>query len=114
MQSMATTMTASANATATVPSTVSPGAPSEAIPESASSPSQESPAPSPQPRSARPSPKATKEPVAQCDPSYEGGCVPVVEYDLDCGDIGFRVIVVGPDLHKFDADGDRVGCESYG
>jgi hypothetical protein len=113
-QSFATTMTASANATATIPSMASPGEAIEAVPERTASASQESPALSPQPKSAKPSPEPTKEPAAQCDIDYEGGCVPVVAYDLDCGDIRFRVIVVGLDVHRFDADGDRVGCESYG
>lgn len=49
-----------------------------------------------------------------CDPNYTGGCVPVVSYDLDCPDIGFRVTVVGTDRHGFDGnDNDGLGCESY-
>jgi hypothetical protein len=36
-----------------------------------------------------------------------------VSYDLDCPDIGHRVTVVGVDIHHFDSDGDRLGCESY-
>jgi hypothetical protein len=34
--------------------------------------------------------------------------------DLDCADIGHRVIITGPDYHRLDRDGDGVGCESYG
>lgn len=56
-----------------------------------------------------------QQPVQQapkCDSNYSG-CVPIVSYDLDCPDIGFRVIVYGSDKHGFDGDGDGVGCESY-
>jgi len=56
----------------------------------------------------------TEELAGQCDVNYEGGCVPIAAYDLDCGDIDFRVSVVGTDTHGFDADGDQVGCESNG
>jgi hypothetical protein len=48
-----------------------------------------------------------------CDPNYTG-CVPNVPYDLDCGDIGFMVQVIGVDRHGFDREGDGLGCESYG
>ena len=48
-----------------------------------------------------------------CDPNYSG-CVPLVDYDLDCADIGRAVEVVGVDVHRFDADGDGHGCESRG
>lgn len=34
--------------------------------------------------------------------------------DLDCKDIGHRVYITGPDYHRLDADGDGVGCESWG
>ncbi len=54
-----------------------------------------------------------KQTAPSCDPNYTGGCVPVVSYDLDCKDIGFRVYVVGTDIHRFDRDRDGVGCESY-
>jgi hypothetical protein len=47
-----------------------------------------------------------------CDPNYTG-CVPNVGYDLDCGDIGFTVQVIGVDRHGFDREGDGIGCESY-
>ena len=68
---------------------------------------------------ATPDPAATPtqapSPVAAgpCDPNYSGYCVPIVPYDLDCGDIGHRVTVVGVDIHGFDGDGDGIGCESY-
>jgi hypothetical protein len=48
-----------------------------------------------------------------CDPNYAGFCVPIVSYDLDCADIGHRVTVVGLDIHRFDGDGDGIGCDSY-
>lgn len=52
------------------------------------------------------------EPLDDCDPNYTP-CVPNVSYDLDCGDIRFRVRVIGNDPNNFDADGDGLGCESY-
>lgn len=60
------------------------------------------PVPAPAPRAA----------ASSCDPNYSG-CVPNVSYDLDCGDIGFSVRVLGSDKHKFDRDRDGYGCESY-
>jgi hypothetical protein len=39
--------------------------------------------------------------------------VPIVGFDLDCPDVGASVRVEGMDIHGFDADGDRIGCESY-
>jgi resuscitation-promoting factor RpfB len=52
-------------------------------------------------------------PQNSCDPNYTP-CVPLVSYDLDCPDIGFRVTVVGYDKHGFDGnDNDGLGCESY-
>lgn len=57
-----------------------------------------------------PKPKTTS---SSCDSNYQGGCVPIVSYDLNCPDIGFRVYVIGYDKHGFDRDGDGVGCESY-
>lgn len=66
-----------------------------------------------------PKPKKSKKPSAQptpasnCDPNYSGACVPIVSWDLDCADIGETVTVEGTDIHRFDADGDGSGCESY-
>lgn len=57
-----------------------------------------------------PAPKAAS--TSSCDPNYSP-CVPLVSYDLDCKDIGFRVQVIGSDRHRFDRDGDGIGCESY-
>jgi len=51
---------------------------------------------------------------AKCDPNYQG-CIPPYPPDLDCTDIkrmGLAPIrVIGRDLHKFDGDGDGIGCD---
>jgi len=58
-------------------------------------------------------PTETQEPAqGGCDPNYTP-CVPLVNYDLDCGDIGHSVTVIGGDPHNFDGDGDGYGCESW-
>lgn len=50
---------------------------------------------------------------ADCDPSYPTVCIPPPPPDLNCGDIEHRDFVVdGDDPHRFDGDGDGVGCES--
>jgi len=50
---------------------------------------------------------------AGCDPSYPTVCIPPAPPDLDCGDIPFRRFeVTGSDPHRFDGNGDGVGCES--
>lgn len=58
------------------------------------------------------SPKSS---IAKCDPNYQG-CIPSYPPDLDCTDIkrlGLAPIrVTGKDVHKFDRDGDGVGCDS--
>lgn len=50
-----------------------------------------------------------------CDPNYADGCVPRVDYDLDCADLralGIAPVrVVGRDVHRLDGDGDGWGCE---
>jgi micrococcal nuclease len=39
-------------------------------------------------------------------------CIPPPPPDLDCGDISYRGFrVVGSDPHRFDNDGDGIGCE---
>ena len=56
---------------------------------------------------------ATIPAAAHCDPSYPGVCIPRPPPDLDCGDISLRRFrVIGPDPHRFDVDGDGLGCES--
>ena len=48
-----------------------------------------------------------------CDPSYAGVCIPPPPPDLDCPDVAAqRFSVRPPDPHRFDGDGDGVGCES--
>jgi hypothetical protein len=70
--------------------------------------------PTPDPAaSATPSPTPTTTASPGCDPRYAGYCVPIVAYDLDCADVGHRVIVVGVDIHHLDGDHDGIGCESY-
>lgn len=48
---------------------------------------------------------------ANCDSNYTP-CVPVSASDLDCGDIATSVQVIGVDVHRFDRDGDGIGCDS--
>ena len=51
---------------------------------------------------------------SKCDANYADGCVPLVDYDLDCADIralGIAPVrVVGSDVHRLDGDGDGWGC----
>ena len=52
-------------------------------------------------------------PVGNCDPSYPDLCIPTSPPDLDCGDISYRRFnVLPPDPHRFDGDGNGMGCES--
>jgi micrococcal nuclease len=47
-----------------------------------------------------------------CDPAYPTVCIPPSPPDLDCGDITEgRFTVLPPDPHRFDGDGDGIGCE---
>ena len=61
--------------------------------------------PAPEPRPA-PEQPTTEPDRSGCDPNYEGACVPIVPYDLDCADIDGTVYVRGDDPHRFDGDGD--------
>jgi micrococcal nuclease len=65
---------------------------------------------------AAPARSTTPQPAAQtsnCSPAYPDVCIPPGPPDLDCGDISQRrFTVVAPDPHRFDGDGDGVGCES--
>jgi micrococcal nuclease len=48
-----------------------------------------------------------------CAAAYPDVCIPPAPPDLDCGDISYRRFrVLAPDPHRFDADGDGIGCES--
>lgn len=50
--------------------------------------------------------------LGPCDPSYPTVCIPSPPPDLDCGEITFRRFTVKPpDPHRFDSDGDGIGCE---
>lgn len=60
-------------------------------------------------------PTVLKPPVALCDPSYAGACIPSPPPDLDCEDlqalgVPLPVDVVGDDPHGLDPDGDGFGC----
>ncbi len=47
-----------------------------------------------------------------CDPAYPEVCIPSPPPDLDCADVSERrFAVVAPDPHRFDADGNGLGCE---
>jgi micrococcal nuclease len=47
-----------------------------------------------------------------CDASYPTVCIPPPPPDLDCGDIPHRSFKVRPpDPHRFDGEGDGLGCE---
>lgn len=48
---------------------------------------------------------------SRCHPSYRP-CVPSRTGDVDCGDLGFSVRVVGVDVYRLDRDRDGIGCES--
>lgn len=48
-----------------------------------------------------------------CSPAYPGVCIKPPPPDLDCKDIPYRrFVVLSPDPHNFDGDGDGIGCES--
>ena len=54
----------------------------------------------------------------QCDPNYDGACVPVAS-DVDCASgsgngpayVQGPVYVIGSDIYDLDRDGDGVACE---
>lgn len=47
-----------------------------------------------------------------CHPSYPDVCIPAPPPDLDCDDVPRRSFrVTGSDPHRFDGDGNGVGCE---
>jgi len=49
-----------------------------------------------------------------CDPAYPSVCLPPSPPDLDCPQItAGEFAVLAPDPHRFDADGDGVGCEDF-
>lgn len=64
-------------------------------------------------RAPSPSPDGGGGGAANCSGAYPDFCMPPAPPDLDCPDVGRRNFTVRPpDPHRFDADGDGVGCES--
>lgn len=55
-------------------------------------------------------------PRQDCDPAYPNDCLASPPPDLDCADVGRRVVVDHShgDPHRLDADGDGYGCDRYG
>jgi micrococcal nuclease len=52
-------------------------------------------------------------PSGSCDAAYPGVCIPSPPPDLDCVDIPQRRFrVLPPDPHRFDGEGDGLGCET--
>lgn len=48
-----------------------------------------------------------------CDPNYEGACVPTGYGDVNCADVtGTDFYVTGEDIYGLDGDGDGIACES--
>ena len=68
------------------------------------------------PVTAPPTTEPAPPPQNDCDPAYPNDCLPPPPPDLDCADIGHRVEVDHQygDPHRLDADGDGVGCDSWG
>lgn len=51
-------------------------------------------------------------PRANCDASYPTVCIPPPPPDLDCADVPYSSFPVrGADPHRFDGEGDGIGCE---
>jgi endonuclease YncB( thermonuclease family) len=59
--------------------------------------------------------QAPTTPTWQCDPNYEG-CIPLFPPDLNCADIkklGLAPVkITGRDVHRLDADGDGIACNT--
>jgi hypothetical protein len=72
------------------------------------------PEPTGTPTPVPPTPTRTPTPrPSGCHPSYPTVCIPPPPPDLNCGDIPYRnFVVLRPDVHRFDGDGDGVGCET--
>ena len=57
-------------------------------------------------------PAVGQQQAGNCDPSYPTLCIPIGIGDLDCPDITARRFpVTGADPHRFDGDGNGIGCE---
>lgn len=57
------------------------------------------------------------QPPSDCEPSYPDFCLAVGSANLDCADVQWRRFTVrwdvpNPDPHRFDGEGDGIGCES--
>lgn len=51
-------------------------------------------------------------PPNDCDSAYPDVCIPPPPPDLDCSQVPYRNFrVFAPDPHRFDGDGDGIGCE---
>ncbi|PLS75438.1 MAG: nuclease [Actinobacteria bacterium] len=63
-----------------------------------------------------PTTQATVPADGNCHPAYPDDCIPPAPPDLDCPDITRKVRVdhAHGDPHRFDADNDGWGCDSYG
>lgn len=73
-----------------------------------SEPTQSAPQPDPTEQPAQSEPP---EAGGGCDPNYTP-CIPAYPPDVNCGDIGITVQVIGGDPHGLDRDNDGVACES--
>lgn len=72
------------------------------------------------PAATAPAPTTTAEPSTsapagsepECDPNYTGACVPdfATHGDVNCADIDGPVTVIGDDVHRLDADGNKSAC----
>lgn len=59
-------------------------------------------------------PEPVYDDTPQCDKSYPDFCLDPNSPDLDCDEIPYTDFrVYQPDPHRFDADYDGIGCESY-
>jgi micrococcal nuclease len=80
--------------------------PATAVPQV--QPTAAPPAPPPPMQQAQPTPRPSN-----CSSAYPTVCIPAPPPDLDCPQITFRRFqVLPPDPHRFDADGDGIGCET--
>jgi micrococcal nuclease len=68
------------------------------------------PPPTQVPQVPAPPPAPAPQPAPGCDPNYTP-CIPAYPPDLDCGQIGITVQVIGGDPHGLDRDKDGWGCE---
>lgn len=49
-----------------------------------------------------------------CDLNYSGICLPTVDVDIDCFQVNAKdFLVVGEDIHRFDANSDGEACETF-